>query len=108
VCVATPVRQAFNLVLVVLSNMWSCSYFMYRLARRWDQPIRSSQWHSAIEHSRMISLGVVVGGWAIAAVRTGLLPSFFSLCVLFTGTSINRLSLLIIIEVRRPHTYTHP
>lgn len=52
-----------------------------------------------MQRSRNRSMCVVMLGWAIALYATGVLPSFFSLCILLSGVSINRFVLFLVVEV---------
>jgi hypothetical protein len=61
--------------------------------------VDAAEWDRIMIASRLLTMGVALNGWAISAIRTGLLPSIFSFTVLFTGISINRVLLFLLIEV---------
>jgi hypothetical protein len=93
---------SFNFAFLVLSNLASSGLFTSRVSRRGDSIVDRDEWHKVITLGRTFSLTVAAVGWAISYLRTGFLPSFFCLAILFSGISINRILLFFIIEVRSP------
>lgn len=77
------------------------TYQVLRLTGAGYTTIGHQQWDDMMIASRALVLAVTLNGWAISAFRTGLLPSFFSLAILFSGISINRVILFLLVEVRR-------
>lgn len=88
-----------NFLLLVIVNVLPFCLFSILMCRKGVKVLEEPQdWTVVMRRCRNVSMAIVVVGWGFSLCMTGLLPSFFSLCLLINGISLNRFLLSSVVE----------